>query len=85
MISVAIIIRTFNEGEYLELVIQSILQQKVDDFNFYIIVVDSGSTDNTLEIAKRYNAIIINISKEDFTYGYALNIGLEYAKSFANI
>lgn len=85
MISIAIVIRTLNEGEYLESVIQSILQQKVENFNFYIVVVDSGSTDNTLEIAKRYNAIIINISREDFTYGYALNIGLEYAKSFTNI
>lgn len=85
MNNIAIIIRTLNEGQYLESVIKSILKQRIDNCKIYIIIVDSGSTDNTLEIAKSFNTKVINILKKDFTYGYALNIGLEYAKDIASI
>ena len=40
-----------------------------------IIVVDSGSTDGTTEIARRYCDRLIEIRPEQFTYGYALNLG----------
>jgi len=40
-----------------------------------IIVVDSGSRDNTLRIAEQYPTKIIHIKPEDFSFGYALNVG----------
>lgn len=40
-----------------------------------IIVVDSGSTDRTLDIANRYQAKVVNIRPEDFNHGRVRNIG----------
>jgi prophage antirepressor-like protein len=44
-----------------------------------IILVDSGSTDNTVKIAEKEGVIIVSITPEEFSFGYALNIGCEKA------
>lgn len=44
-----------------------------------IVVVDSGSTDGTLELARRWADRVVEIAPEDFTYGGALNAGAEIA------
>jgi len=54
-----------------------IMQQKGETPE--IIVVDSGSTDATLSIAAQYPAQILNIDKEDFSFGHSLNLGCEAA------
>ena len=41
---------------------------------------DSGSTDGTPEIARRYGAHIYHIPKEEFTYGRSLNLGCSKAQ-----
>ena len=78
-LSVAIVIRTLNEEKYLGKVLSAIKKQNLNEIQIKIIIVDSGSTDNTLTIAQQYNANIIEIPKERFTYGYALNTGLQQA------
>jgi len=78
MPTVSIIIRTKNEEQYLEQTLNAILSQQFDDFE--IIIVDSGSTDQTLEIIQKYNVRLIEIPPEDFKYGYALNLGAQCAK-----
>ena len=44
-----------------------------------IILVDSGSTDRTVELARPYCDQVITIPAEAFTYGRALNLGAEHA------
>lgn len=44
-----------------------------------IIVVDSGSTDRTLETAREFGAKIIEIKPEEFSHSYARNLGAECA------
>jgi glycosyltransferase involved in cell wall biosynthesis len=44
------------------------------------IIVDSGSTDRTLEIARRFECEIIRIAKKDFTFGRSLNYGCAKAR-----
>jgi glycosyltransferase involved in cell wall biosynthesis len=44
-----------------------------------VIVVDSGSTDGTQDIVRAFPAQLIQISPEEFTYGFALNLGVANA------
>ena len=76
---VSIIIRTLNEERYLDELLCAINSQKLNGFSCEIVVVDSGSIDNTLKIAKRHDARITYINKQDFTFGRSLNIGCEFA------
>ena len=76
---VSIIIRTLNEDAYLGELLEAIDQQKKPDFSVEIVIVDSGSTDNTLEIAEKFGARITTIKKEHFTFGRSLNEGCEFA------
>ena len=41
-----------------------------------VVIVDSGSTDGTQAIVKGFPITLIQIKPEDFTYGYALNLGV---------
>lgn len=74
----SIVIRTYNEEKYLGNLLSAILKQDYQDYE--IIIVDSGSTDKTLEIAEKFPVKITSIESRDFTFGYALNIGCEKAK-----
>ena len=76
---VSIIIRTLNEDKYLEELLSAINTQETNDFSCEVVIVDSGSTDKTLEIAKKYKARVTSINKEDFTFGKSLNIGCKFA------
>jgi len=73
----SIIIRTLNEAVHLDSLLQSIASQRGIDRE--IIVVDSGSTDGTLEIAARRGCSIRHITREEFSFGRSLNIGCEAA------
>ena len=74
----SIIIRTYNEGKYLAKVLESIQNQSFEG-NFKIIVIDSGSTDNTLQIAETYKCKTVHIKKEQFSFGRSLNYGCDAA------
>jgi|SRR6185295_7803989 len=54
---ISIIIPTLNEETYLPLLLESIKKQSFTDYE--IIVADAGSTDATLEIAKKYNCNVV--------------------------
>ncbi len=53
---VSIIIPTLNSANVLDDCLKSIKKQKYK--NYKIVIIDNGSTDNTLNIAKKYNSII---------------------------
>lgn len=58
-ITFSIITPSYNQGKFLEDAIKSVLIQKG---NFYIdyIIMDGGSTDNSVEIIKKYEGLILN-------------------------
>lgn len=74
----SIIIRTFNEQKYIGKLLQAIREQDYQDYE--IILVDSGSTDDTLSIAKNFADKILQIESRDFTFGYSLNYGCKRAQ-----
>jgi rhamnosyltransferase len=73
MSEISIIIRTKNEEKWIGHCLAMIEKQTFVDFE--VILVDNGSTDHTVEVAKRYNlAKIIHIEK--FRPGNAINEGI---------
>lgn len=80
MLLVSVIIRTYNEERYLQRLLDGVRSQKLESTEVEIVIVDSGSTDSTLEIAKRNNCRITHIKKSDFSFGRSLNVGCQYAR-----
>lgn len=74
----SIIVRTHNSQDELPNLFSSF--KGLGEYVKEIIVVDSGSTDGTISLAKRFKCKIIRISHEDFNAPYALNVGIEKAK-----
>ena len=54
----SIIIPTYNEEEYLPVLLESIKEQDFDDYE--VIVADANSTDRTREIAEEYGCIVVD-------------------------
>lgn len=54
----SIIIPTYNEEEYLPVLLESIKKQNFNDYE--VIVADANSTDRTREIAKEYGCVIVD-------------------------
>lgn len=72
---VSVIIRTFNEQKYLPGLLEILREQTCRDVE--LIVVDSGSTDCTQEIARACCDKVVCIESKDFTFGYSLNVGIQ--------
>lgn len=77
MIETSIIIRTKNEEKWIGENLKRLANQTYK--NFEIVLVDSGSTDKTLDIVSRFsgklNIRIFKIKPEEFNYPFALNYG----------
>lgn len=81
MPKISIIVPIYNVEEYLSTCINSILNQTFKDFE--LILVNDGSTDNSLEICKYYKDIddrICIIDKKNGGLSSARNAGLDIAK-----
>lgn len=76
--SVSVVIPTKNAGESFELLLKNLRNQKGFS-EIEIIVVDSGSSDRTIEISQKYGARVIQIKPEEFSHSYSRNIGAENA------
>ena len=80
---VSIIMSVYNCEEYLKYSIDSIINQSFNDYEF--IIINDGSTDNSLSILKQYqkldNRIIIINNKKNYGLPISLNKGIKFAKS----
>jgi rhamnosyltransferase len=76
MQTVGVLMRTLNESELIGRCLETLQRQRAG-VELDILVVDSGSTDSTLEIARSYGARIYNMAPDAFDYSASLNVGIE--------
>src|SRR3546814_13242095 len=76
----SIVIRTLDDARYLGELLEAIGQQDTGPFQVEVVVIDSGSTDGTLEIAEKHGCTITHITREQFSFGRSLNMGCEVAR-----
>jgi rhamnosyltransferase len=70
---VSAVIRAYNEAAHIGRLLEGLRQQTLTPDE--IIVVDSGSTDETVAIARAAGCSIVHIAKSEFSFGRALNRG----------
>jgi rhamnosyltransferase len=76
----SVVIRTYNEEKHIAKLIHGIKEQDIyDPLKVEIIIVDSGSQDETREIAKSLGAKVLVIDKSSFSFGRSLNVGCNNA------
>ena len=77
---ISIVIANYNYGHYLEDAIRSVIDQDVDDV-VELIICDGGSTDNSVDIIKKYDdKIAWWCSEKDEGQSDAFNKGFVQAK-----
>jgi rhamnosyltransferase len=71
MNKVTVLMRTFNNAEIIGQTLKALFSQNFKDFDLF--VVDSGSTDGTLEILSHYNCYVKKIKSSEYHPGKVLN------------
>ncbi|MBM7504144.1 glycosyltransferase family A protein [Agromyces aurantiacus] len=73
-------ILTYNGEDYLERILRQLRIQQIDG-PFEVLVIDSGSTDGTLEIVRRFPEVRLHeIPNEEFGHGRTRNLAAELAR-----
>jgi rhamnosyltransferase len=75
----SIIVLSKNAGESWERLLQRLFSQKFNG-EYEVIVIDSGSSDATVEIARRYPTRLVTIPPEQFHHGRTRNLGAGLAR-----
>ena len=75
----SMVIRAYNEEKHLGRLLAGLAQQSI--LPAEVILVDSGSSDRTVEIALAKNVKVVHIAPTDFTFGRSLNLGIQAAQS----
>jgi rhamnosyltransferase len=76
--NISILLLCYNGDPYLDEVLTAIYSQKTR-FHFEVIAIDSGSSDRTLEIIRRYPVKLHQIPNREFGHGKTRNLGIKLA------
>jgi len=72
-----VVIRCHNEVDHIGRLLEGLEGQRFRDFD--VVVVDSGSTDGTVELVALQPVTLVHIAKDEFTFGRSLNLGCRTA------
>ena len=76
---ISVVTPSLNQGQFLEKCIKSVIKQDYPDFEY--IIIDGGSTDNSLDIIAEYKQYLANsMSEPDYGQSNAINKGFKKAK-----
>jgi len=73
---ISIIIPTKNGGELFQESLEMIFSQEIEYYQLEVVVIDSGSTDQTLEICSQYPVKLIQIPAASFNHSSTRNIAI---------
>lgn len=76
---VSVVVPTYNGGPQFAIMLELLTKQK-NCGSVELVVVDSGSTDGTVELCKQYGVTLVQIPNEQFSHSGARNLGAETAK-----
>lgn len=77
MCKFSIIIPNYNKGQYIHECLESICNQDLQKEKYEVIVIDDGSTDNSVEIIQQYPVKLFHTNRK--RAGGARNLGIEKA------
>jgi len=75
---VSVVVPTYNGGSQFATMLELLTKQK-NCGSMELVVVDSGSTDGTVELCKQYGVTLVQIPNEQFSHSGARNLGAETA------
>ncbi len=75
---ISVVLRAKNEAFWMDKCLTALRNQRVPDID--VVLVDNESTDDTVVISERHGVTVRTISRDEFSYGRALNIGIEAAR-----
>jgi len=76
---VSVVIPTLNAGSGFGDLLDKLSAQETG-FGYEVVVIDSGSTDGTVELARRYGAVVHGISRAEFGHGATRNLGVSLSR-----
>ncbi len=76
---ISVIIPVKNGSATIARCLDAIMDQNIYD-QTEVIIIDSGSTDGTLEILENYDVKIIRIDPQSFNHGATRNLGIKHAR-----
>lgn len=74
--SVTVLIPVYNGAEHIGECLESVLHQSYEQYK--VVVVNDGSTDNTLEVLRNYPEVEVLSYEENKGISYALNYGIDH-------
>lgn len=75
---ISVVLRAKNEAFWMDRCLTALRNQRVPDID--VILVDNESTDRTVPIAEAHGVTVRTITRDEFSYGRALNVGIDAAR-----